>query len=113
MGDIELLYLLENKILPSTQPYQAIVEGENGRTYMEKYLNGKKTVSTLPTTVVEFTVQKSLIDELFKIQHKIEDGAISMGLGNKAGNGLNLFNKCLLDGTSTYRIVKVKRNCQK
>ena len=29
------------------------------------------------------------------IQHKVEDGAISMGLGNEAGKGLPLFNQVL------------------
>lgn len=91
MGDTELLYLLENLELPSTQPYQAIVEGSDGRKYMEKYLGGQKYVATSPTTVIEFTIRKELKDKLFAMQHKIEDGVISMGLGNKAGNGLVYF----------------------
>lgn len=28
MGDIEVIYLFENNLLPLTQPYQAIIEGE-------------------------------------------------------------------------------------
>ena len=40
---------------------------------------------------------------------KPEDGAMSMGLGHKAGGGLGLFNASLRDGTSTWRIVLVKR----
>ncbi len=110
MGDMELLYLLEHQQLPSTQPYQAIVEGEEGRRYMEKYLTGQKYVDTNPTTVVEFTIRQELKDRLFNMQHKIEDGVISMGLGDKAGNGLVYFNEELANGTSTFRIVKVKRN---
>jgi hypothetical protein len=110
MGDIELLYLLEHNYLPDTQPYQAIVEGEIGRKYMEKYLHGIKKVDTNPTTIVEFIINKTLKEELFKIQHKVEDGVISMGLGIKAGNGLNLFNNDLINKKSTYRIVTVKRH---
>jgi len=93
MGDIELQYLLANNQLPSTQPYQAIVEGECGRTYMEKYLHGLKYVDTNPTTVVEFTISIALKQRLFALQHKVEDGVISMGLGDKASNGLEFFNK--------------------
>ena len=110
MGDIELLYLLANNQLPNTQPYQAIVEGDAGRTYMEKYLHGQKYVDTTPRTVVEFTISITLKDMLFSLQHKVEDGVISMGLGNKAGNGLDLFNKDMLNGLSSYRIVTIKRN---
>ncbi|EFA77090.1 hypothetical protein PPL_09843 [Heterostelium album PN500] len=109
MGDLEVRYLVEHKLLPDTQPYQAIIEGEVGRAYANKYLSGKKWTDTEPSTVVEFTCPKDLIEQLKKIQMKVEDGALSMGLGNKAGGGLPLFNKCLADGTSTFRIVKVKR----
>lgn len=105
MGDIELLFLINNKILPNTQPYQAIVEGEIGRKYMEKYLNGLKYVNSKPTTVVEFTIEKTLYDQMFKIQHKAEDGVLSIGLGNKAGNCLDLFNT----GIKSFAIVSVKR----
>jgi hypothetical protein len=38
VGDLELMYLVNNNALPSTQPYQAIIEGDAGRTYAEKYL---------------------------------------------------------------------------
>lgn len=118
MGDIELLHLLEKNQLPNTQPYQAIVEGDIGRTYMEKHLTGQKSVDTNPTTVVEFTINNDLLDvlwslDMYKKQHKIEDGCISMGLGFKAGKGLDLFNRQLLVGEITYRIVKVRRTNKK
>lgn len=105
MGDIELQFLLNNKILPNTQPYQAIVEGEIGRKYMEKYLNGLKYVNSKPTTVVEFTIKKYLYDQMFKIQYKAEDGVLSIGLGNKVCNCLNLFNASI----KSFSIVTVKR----
>lgn len=105
MGDIELQYLLNTNKLPNTQPYQAIVEGDIGRKYMEKYLIGQKYVNSKPTTIVEFTIRKDLYEKMFKIQHKVEDGVLSIGLGNKAGNCLNLFNA----GIETYAIVLVKR----
>lgn len=105
MGDKELLFLINNKILPNTQPYQAIVEGEIGRKYMEKYLGGQKRVDSLPTTVVEFTIKKEIYDLMFKIQHKVEDGVLSLGLGNKAGNCLNIFNANI----EKFSIVTVKR----
>lgn len=108
MGDTELLYLLEHNALPATQPYQAIMEGENGRKYAEKYLRGHKRVDTAPTTVVEFTVPTDPIKVLFASQHKAEDGAISTGLGNKGGDGLELFNSALAVGS--WRIVLVKRS---
>ena len=76
---------------------------------MEKYLHGIKKVNTNPTTVVEFTINKTLKDKLFKIQYKVEDGVLSMGLGNKAGNGLKLFNDDLINKISSYRIVIIKR----
>eukprot|EP01060_Flectonema_neradi_P000611 TRINITY_DN10385_c0_g1_i1.p1 TRINITY_DN10385_c0_g1~~TRINITY_DN10385_c0_g1_i1.p1 ORF type:complete len:177 (+),score=21.28 TRINITY_DN10385_c0_g1_i1:39-569(+) len=110
MGDIEVLELLKTGQLPSTQPYQAIIEGDKGREYAEKYLTGKKWVDTAPTTVVEFVVPCKLVETLMAIQHKAEDGCLSMGLGNKAGNGLPLFNKSLQSGESSFRIVKVKRS---
>lgn len=87
MGDKEVSYLIQNGKLPSTQPYQAIIEGERGRIYAEKYLRGFKKVDSEPTTVIEFNSPTELIDQLFQIQHKVEDGALSMGLGNKGGNG--------------------------
>ncbi|EGC40058.1 hypothetical protein DICPUDRAFT_74432 [Dictyostelium purpureum] len=109
MGDIEVQYLVENKLLPDTQPYQAIIEGSCGRAYANKYLTGKKWTDTNPSTVVEFTCPIDLIEKIKSIQTKIEDGAISMGLGNKAGNTLHYFNDSLRDSKSTFRIVKVKR----
>ena len=109
MGDFEVLHLVKHGTLPSTQPYQAIMEGEAGRRYAEKYLKGIKRVDTSPTTVVEFTAPRDFIEGLFRNQSKIEDGAMSTGLGNKAGKGLAAFNSRLLDGSITYRIVLVKR----
>jgi hypothetical protein len=109
MGDLEALHVVAHNQLPSTQPYQAIIEGEAGRTYAEKYLAGKKWVDTAPTTVMEFDCPAQLIEALFAIQHKPEDGAMSMGLGHKAGGGLPLFNQSLADGYTTWRVVKVKR----
>mmetsp|Transcript_31057 Transcript_31057/g.53446 ORF Transcript_31057/g.53446 Transcript_31057/m.53446 type:complete len:98 (+) Transcript_31057:484-777(+) len=52
---------------------------------------------------------KELVDVLFKMQHKVEDGALSMGLGHKAGKGLPLFNESLQQGQTTFRLVLVKR----
>ncbi|KAH3745258.1 hypothetical protein Pelo_13360 [Pelomyxa schiedti] len=109
MGDEEVLYLVNNNQLPNTQPYQAIIQGSVGRDYAEKYLNGKKHVDTNPTTVVEFVAPRRLLEDLFARQHKVEDGALSMGLGHKAGRGLPLFNASLASGETTWRIVKVKR----
>ena len=42
MGDAEIIYLVLNNQLPDTQTYQAIIEGQNGRCYANKYLNGQK-----------------------------------------------------------------------
>eukprot|EP00041_Stephanoeca_diplocostata_P022967 m.556712 g.556712 ORF g.556712 m.556712 type:complete len:143 (+) comp22186_c0_seq6:451-879(+) len=109
MADAEVCFLLKYGVLPATQPYQAIIEGPSGRAYAEKYLRGKKKVDTHPTTVVEFAIPVSLRDHLFALQHKPEDGAMSMGLGAKAGNGLAIFNEHLQDGTASWRIVLVKR----
>merc|ERR1711904_355343 len=109
MGDIEFAHLLAHGVLPSTQPYQTIVEGDGGRTYAEKYLRGHKSVDSSPTTVVEFLVPRALIQQLFATQSKIEDGAISHGLGDKGGKGLPRFNASLQSGESTFRIVLVKR----
>ena len=108
VGDVELQYLFTHNKLPGTQPYQAIIEGTAGRAYAEKYLSGAKWVNTAPTTVVEFSVPITLVAELFKLQHKAEDGAVSMGLGHKAGGGLGLFNASI-SVSKTWRIVKVKR----
>jgi hypothetical protein len=109
MGDAEALHVVAHNQLPATQPYQAIIEGDAGRVYAEKYLAGKKWVDTAPTTVMEFDCPASLIEALFAIQHKPEDGAMSMGLGHKAGGGLPLFNESMAEGTTTWRVVKVKR----
>ena len=109
MGDAEVTYLWENKFLPDTQPYQAIIEGPVGRWYSNKYLNGAKWTDTNPSTIVEFVVPIELIEILKTMQTKIEDGAMSMGLGHKAGKGLGLFNQSMKDGKTTFRIVKVKR----
>uniref|UniRef100_A0A0G4GVS9 Uncharacterized protein n=1 Tax=Chromera velia CCMP2878 TaxID=1169474 RepID=A0A0G4GVS9_9ALVE len=111
MGDEELGFLLQHGQLPPTQPYQAIIEGDNGRVYAEKYLNGKKWVDTHPTTVVEFVVPKQMVADLFKNQSKAEDGAVSTGLGHKAGGGLGVFNRALQE-SGRWRIVKVKRQAK-
>ncbi len=91
MGDAEMGHLLIHGVLPSSQPYQAIIEGDVGRIYAEKYLTGHKWVDTHPTTVVEFSIPIELRNQLFAMQHKAEDGAISMGLGEKAGRSLLFF----------------------
>ncbi|CAF3725462.1 unnamed protein product [Adineta steineri] len=113
MGDIEILYLIEHRQLPDTQPYQAIIEGENGRLYANKYLTGAKWTSTSPTTIVEFCAPIELIETLKQKQMKVEDGALSMGLGDKAGKGLPIFNESIRNGDTTFRIVKIKRNKEK
>ena len=113
MGDTEVRYLVEHGELPNTQPYQAIIEGENGRAYANKYLTGAKWTNTRPTTIVEFLTSTKLIETLKQKQMKIEDGALSMGLGDKAGKGLSLFNESMRKGETTYRIIKVKRNKDK
>merc|ERR1719160_769099 len=100
---------MDHNELPNTQPYQTIVRGEEGKVYAEKYLRGHKSVDSSPTTVVEFTVPRALVERLFAMQSKNEDGAISHGLGDKGGRGLPLFNASLLAGESSYRIVFVKR----
>eukprot|EP01097_Dermamoeba_algensis_P011062 TRINITY_DN8426_c0_g1_i1.p1 TRINITY_DN8426_c0_g1~~TRINITY_DN8426_c0_g1_i1.p1 ORF type:complete len:187 (-),score=28.64 TRINITY_DN8426_c0_g1_i1:93-653(-) len=109
MGDQEIQHLVKHNQLPDTQPYQAIIEGALGREYAEKYLTGKKWVDTSPTTVVEFIVPETLVQKLFKLQHKAEDGVLSHGLGFKAGKTLELFNESLASSETTWRIVKVKR----
>eukprot|EP01112_Ceratiomyxa_fruticulosa_P014660 TRINITY_DN4213_c0_g4_i4.p1 TRINITY_DN4213_c0_g4~~TRINITY_DN4213_c0_g4_i4.p1 ORF type:complete len:174 (-),score=25.17 TRINITY_DN4213_c0_g4_i4:213-734(-) len=113
MGDIEFQYLLSNNVLPDTQPYQTIVEGQAGLEYCEKYLNGKKWVDSIPTTVVEFECPAVLIEHLFKMQSKIEDGVISHGLGNKGGKGLPIFNQALTSSDIMWKIVRVKRSPKK
>eukprot|EP00931_Biecheleriopsis_adriatica_P058506 TRINITY_DN34857_c0_g3_i1.p1 TRINITY_DN34857_c0_g3~~TRINITY_DN34857_c0_g3_i1.p1 ORF type:complete len:290 (+),score=65.45 TRINITY_DN34857_c0_g3_i1:23-871(+) len=113
MGDTECSHLLMHGTLPESQPYQTIVEGEEGRVYAEKYLRGHKSVDSSPTTVVEFVVPRALVMRLFAMQSKNEDGAISHGLGDKGGRGLPLFNESLQSGESTFRIVFVKRFAKK
>ena len=113
MGDSEVRYLVEHGELPETQPYQAIIEGEEGRLYANKYLVGAKWTNTNPTTIVEFSVPTELIETLKERQMKIEDGALSMGLGLKAGKGISIFNQSMRKGYTTYRIVKVKRSKDK
>lgn len=109
MGDIECHHLLTYAALPDTQPYQTIVEGEEGRIYAEKYLRGHKSVDSSPTTVVEFAAPCGLVQRLFAMQSKNEDGAISHGLGDKGGRGLPLFNASLQSGETTFKIIFVKR----
>ncbi|KAN0044791.1 hypothetical protein ACTA71_006314 [Dictyostelium dimigraforme] len=113
MGDIECDFLVLNGFLPDTQPYQAIIEGSNGRQYANKYLTGKKWTDTNPSTIVEFTCPIELIEHCKSIQTKIEDGALSIGLGFKAGNTLKFFNDSLKSHQSTFRIVKIKREIPK
>ena len=113
MGDKEFAYLSEHGLLPDTQPYQTIVEGESGRIYAEKYLRGKKWVDSHPTTVVEFIVPKVVVSELFRMQQKVEDGCLSHGLGHKGGKGLPLFNACLKLKHTSWKIVLVKRKGRK
>merc|ERR1712139_322286 len=95
--------------LPDTQPYQTIVVGNEGRIYAEKYLRGRKSVDSSPTTAMEFRAPRPLIQQLFTMQSKNEDGAISHGLGNKGGRGLPLFNASIRNGETSFRIVLVKR----
>ena len=113
MGDLEVRYLVEHGELPDTQPYQAIIEGDNGRLYANKYLTGAKWTNTSPTTIVEFCAPTALIEVLKERQVKVEDGALSMGLGDKAGKGLPLFNESMRNRETTYRIVKIKRSKEK
>ena len=108
IGDAELTCLRETGQLPATQPYQAIIQGEVGRQYAEKFLNGRKKVDTHPSSVVEFAVRAELIERLFAKHSKIEDGTLSCGLGSAAGSGLPSFNAALEAGEATWRIVTVK-----
>ena len=109
MSDKEALYLLEHSVLPEGRPYQTIVVGEEGYTYCKKYFTGKKKVTPIVTTIVEFRCPKTLVDQLFAMQWKIEDGARSHGLGEKGGKGLPFFNESLRSGNTSWRIVFVKR----
>mmetsp|Transcript_20803 Transcript_20803/g.48853 ORF Transcript_20803/g.48853 Transcript_20803/m.48853 type:complete len:113 (-) Transcript_20803:366-704(-) len=111
MGDTELRYLLENGRLPDTQPYQTIAEGPAGRAYCEGYLRGLRRPSgNVVTTVVEFAAPRGLVEALFAMQRKIEDGCFSHGLGDRGGRGLPLFNAEMDAGNVSYRIVLVKRS---
>ena len=109
MGDEECRRLRADGVLPTTQPYQTIVEGPTGRAYAEKYLRGQKKVDSAPTTVVEFMVPCALVRTLFAMQQKPEHGVLSHGLGDKGGHGLPLFNAALRRGEGSFRIVLVKR----
>jgi len=59
--------------------------------------------------VVEFCTPKALVERLWAMQQKVEDGCLSHGLGEKGGRGLPLFNASLAAGETTFRIVLVKR----
>jgi len=109
MGDPEVAHLLAHGVLPATQPYQTIVEGAAGRQYAERYLRGSKWVDSSPTTVVEFVCPRALVDRLFAWQCKPEEGCLSHGLGEKGGKGLPLFNESLQSGSTSFRLVLVKR----
>merc|ERR1712070_517989 len=104
MGDAELAHLRAHGTLPSSQPYQTIVRGQEGRAYAEKYLRGAKKVDTSPSSVVEFVCPRGLMDRLFEKQCKPEEGVLSHGLGDKGGRGLLEFNASLLSASSHYRI---------
>jgi len=110
MSDVEFAFLRENNQLPDTQPYQTIVCGEEGFNYCMKYFTGIKKVDSNPTTIVQFLVDKLLIDELFQMQAKAEDGVMSHGLGDKGGKGLPKFNEALEKGQIQWVIRLVKRN---
>ncbi|CAE7767371.1 unnamed protein product [Symbiodinium microadriaticum] len=109
MTDKECSFLREHGTLPDTQPYQTIVEGDEGFQYCKKYFCGKKKVTPPVSTIVEFLCPRALVDQLFAMQWKIEDGARSHGLGNKGGKGLPIFNEALESGAISWRIVFVKR----
>ena len=113
MGDREFAHLLAHGVLPATQPYQTIVEGAAGRQYAERYLRGSKWVDSSPTTVVEFVCPRALAARLFAMQCKPEDGCLSHGLGDKGGKGLPLLNESLQMGSTTFRVVLVKRTAPK
>eukprot|EP00439_Symbiodinium_sp_Y106_P039898 s2022_g4.t2 len=98
MTDKECSFLREHGILPDTQPYQTIVEGDEGFQYCKKYFCGKKKVTPSVSTIVEFLCPRTLVDQLFAMQWKIEDGARSHGLGDKGGKGLPIFNEALESG---------------
>ena len=104
MGDIEFQHLLQTNQLPSTQPYQTLTRGQEGRNYCESYLRTNKFVNTSSTTVVEFHCSKEMIDGFYSIQRKPEDGTLSHGLGDKGGKTLSTFNAALQSGDTTWRM---------
>ena len=97
VGDDELRHLQQANQLPSTQPYQAIMEGQPGRAYAERYVDGTKRVDTAPATVIEIVAPTVLIQKLFEKQQKPEDGCLSHGLGFAAGKDLDVMNSWLKD----------------
>jgi len=109
MGDAELGFLREHQQLPSTQPYQTIVEGPAGYEYCKRYFTGQKKVDSGVTSIIEFEMPQELQATLWKMQCKAEDGVLSHGLGDKGGKGLPLFNKGLRCGQVTWQVVFVKR----
>ncbi len=113
MADKELAVLLERHQLPATQPYQTIVRGDEGLRYCRKYITGKKRVDTDITTIVEFCAPSKLVEQLFAVFHKAEDGCVSTGLGDKAGKTLPLFNAALADGSIVFCPIVVKRAMRK
>jgi hypothetical protein len=113
MVDREVTHLIEHGELPDGPSYQAIIEDENGRLYADKWLTGKKRNKAPRTTIVEFCAPTDLIETLKQKQMKIEDGALSIGLGYQAGKGLPLFNESMRKGDTTFRIVKIKRSKDK
>ena len=68
MTDKECSFLREKGILPDTQPYQTIVEGDEGFQYCKKYFCGKKKVTPPVSTIVEFMCPRTLVDTLFAMQ---------------------------------------------
>ena len=108
VGDDELMHLLNYNQLPSTQPYQAIMESEPGRAYAERYVDGTKSVDTKPSTVVELLLPAALLRALFARQSKCEDGCMSTGLGAKAGNGVGAVNAWLAELQQCGRAVRAR-----
>ena len=95
---------------------ETVCEGDNcpgeqeGFKYCMKYFTGKKKVDTNVTTIVQFLVQRQLVDTLFSMFAKAEDGVMSHGLGNKGGKGLPYFNRSLAEGTTHWIVRLVKRS---
>ena len=116
MCDAEFSVLRETGLLPSTQPYQTIVCGDSGFGYCMKYFTEKKKYigqkddsSDKKSTFVVFAVESTLVDSLFAMQSKAEDGVLSHGLGDKGGKGLPVFNAALLEGRIRWAVRLVKR----